>query len=178
MVSVVSPLVWVITVVVLLAIMVLDLTVIARRQQTVTTKDAVRWVLVYIGLAAAFAAEPVLSSCPVCGPGVRCRLHHRIHSLSVDNLFVFMIIMARFSVPALAQDKVLTSGSCCRWCSAPSSSSPEPRRSPQRVGCSTSSAGSGLPPIQLAPRTPTRAGISQQRGAAVPSAGSSPISED
>ncbi|MDT5235995.1 MAG: tellurite resistance protein TerC [Mycobacterium sp.] len=55
MVSVVSPLVWVITVVVLLAIMLLDLTVIARRQRTVTTKDAVSWVLVYIGLAAAFA---------------------------------------------------------------------------------------------------------------------------
>ena len=56
MVSVVPPLVWVITVVVLLAIIVLDLTVIARRQRTVTTKDAVRWVLVYIGLAAVFAA--------------------------------------------------------------------------------------------------------------------------
>ena len=56
MISVVSPLVWAITVVVLLAIMVLDLTVIARRQRTVTTKDAVSWVLVYIGLAAAFAA--------------------------------------------------------------------------------------------------------------------------
>jgi hypothetical protein len=55
-VSVVSPLVWVISVVVLLAIIVLDLTVIARRQRTVATKDAVRWVLVYIGLAAVFAA--------------------------------------------------------------------------------------------------------------------------
>ena len=55
MISVVSPLVWVITVVVLLGIIVLDLAVISRRQRTVTTKDAVRWVLVYIGLAAAFA---------------------------------------------------------------------------------------------------------------------------
>ena len=55
MVSVVSPLVWAITVVVLLAIMVLDLTVIARRQRTVTSKDAVTWVLLYISLAAVFA---------------------------------------------------------------------------------------------------------------------------
>ena len=55
MISVVSPLVWVITVVVLLGIIVLDLAVISRRQKTVTTRDAVRWVLVYIGLAAAFA---------------------------------------------------------------------------------------------------------------------------
>ena len=50
-ISAVSPLVWVITVVVLVAIMVIDLAVIGRRQRTVTTKDAVRWVLVYIGLA-------------------------------------------------------------------------------------------------------------------------------
>ena len=55
MTSVVSPLVWVITVVVLLGIIVLDLAVISRRQKTVTTRDAVRWVLVYIGLAGAFA---------------------------------------------------------------------------------------------------------------------------
>jgi tellurite resistance protein TerC len=32
------------------------------------------------------------------------------YSLSVDNLFVFMIIMARFAVPVLAQDKVLYIG--------------------------------------------------------------------
>ncbi len=32
------------------------------------------------------------------------------YSLSVDNLFVFMIIMARFAVPELAQDKVLYIG--------------------------------------------------------------------
>jgi tellurite resistance protein TerC len=32
------------------------------------------------------------------------------YSLSVDNLFVFMIIMSRFAVPALAQDKVLYIG--------------------------------------------------------------------
>ena len=55
MISVVSPLVWAITVVVLLAIIVLDLAVIGRRQQTVTARQAVQWVLVYIGLAVAFA---------------------------------------------------------------------------------------------------------------------------
>jgi tellurite resistance protein TerC len=32
------------------------------------------------------------------------------YSLSVDNLFVFLIIMTRFAVPALAQDKVLYIG--------------------------------------------------------------------
>ena len=109
MVSVVSPVVWVITVVVLLAIIVLDLTVIARRQQTVTTKDAVRWVLVYIGLAAAFAAA-LFIFLPAYSGQEFVAGYITEYSLSVDNLFVFMIIMARFSVPALAQDKVLYIG--------------------------------------------------------------------
>jgi TerC family integral membrane protein len=108
-VSVVSPLVWVITVVVLLAIMVLDLTVIARRQQTVTTKDAVRWVLVYIGLAAAFAVG-LFVFLPGSAGQEFVAGYITEYSLSVDNLFVFMIIMARFSVPPLAQDKVLYIG--------------------------------------------------------------------
>ena len=55
MVSVVSPLVWAVTCAALLALILLDLTVIGRRQRTVTTRDAVRWVLFYIGLAALFA---------------------------------------------------------------------------------------------------------------------------
>jgi TerC family integral membrane protein len=108
-VSVVSPLVWAVTVVALLAIIVLDLTVIARRQRTVTTKDAVRWVLVYVGLAAAFAAGLFIFL-----PGSEGQQfvagYITEYSLSVDNLFVFMIIMARFGVPALAQDKVLYIG--------------------------------------------------------------------
>jgi TerC family integral membrane protein len=108
-VSVVSPLIWVITVMVLLAIIVLDLTVIARRQQTVSTKDAVRWVLVYIGLAAAFAAGLFIFLPGSVGQEFVAG-YITEYSLSVDNLFVFMIVMSRFSVPALAQDKVLYIG--------------------------------------------------------------------
>jgi tellurite resistance protein TerC len=108
-VSVVSPLVWALTVVVLIAIIVLDLTVIARRQRTVTTKDAVRWVLVYIGLAAVFAAG-LFAFLPGSAGQEFVAGYITEYSLSVDNLFVFMIIMARFSVPALAQDKVLYIG--------------------------------------------------------------------
>jgi len=95
--------------VVLIAIIVLDLTVIARRQRTVTTKDAVRWVLVYIGLAAVFAAG-LFAFLPGSAGQEFVAGYITEYSLSVDNLFVFMIIMARFSVPALAQDKVLYIG--------------------------------------------------------------------
>ena len=109
MISAVSPLVWVITVVVLLALMVLDLAVIGRRQRTVTTSDAVRWVLIYIGLAAAFAVGLFVFAPGSSGQEFVAG-YITEYSLSVDNLFVFMIIMARFGVPELAEDKVLYIG--------------------------------------------------------------------
>ena len=109
MISVVSPLVWAITVAVLLGIMFVDLAVIGRRQRTVTTKDAVRWVLVYVGLAVAFAIGLFIFAPGASGQEFVAG-YITEYSLSVDNLFVFMIIMARFGVPELAQDKVLYIG--------------------------------------------------------------------
>ena len=109
MISVVSPLVWAITVVALLAIMILDLAVIGRRQRTVTTKDAVRWVLVYVSLAVAFAIGLFIFAPGASGQEFVAG-YITEYSLSVDNLFVFMIIMSRFAVPELAQDKVLYIG--------------------------------------------------------------------
>jgi TerC family integral membrane protein len=107
--SIVSPVVWIITVVVLVGIIIVDLAVIGRRQQTVTTKDAVRWVLVYIGLAVAFAIGLFIFAPGASGQEFVAG-YITEYSLSVDNLFVFMIIMARFGVPELAQDKVLYIG--------------------------------------------------------------------
>ncbi|GFG52508.1 TerC/Alx family metal homeostasis membrane protein [Mycolicibacterium agri] len=109
MISVVSPLVWAITVVALVAIIVVDLAVIGRRQRTVSAKDAVRWVTVYIGLAVAFAVGLFIFAPGASGQEFVAG-YITEYSLSVDNLFVFMIIMSRFAVPALAQDKVLYIG--------------------------------------------------------------------
>jgi TerC family integral membrane protein len=109
MVSVVSPLVWAVTCAALLAIILLDLTVIGRRQRTVTTRDAVRWVLFYIGLAALFAVG-LFVFLPGSSGSEFVAGYITEYSLSVDNLFVFMIIMTRLGVPAIAQDKVLYIG--------------------------------------------------------------------
>lgn len=109
MVAAVSLPVWIVTAVALVAIVVLDLVVISRRQQTVTVKDATRWVIFYVVLAALFAVVLFLF-----GPGQSgsefVAGYITEYSLSVDNLFVFVIIMARFTVPPLAQDKVLYIG--------------------------------------------------------------------
>jgi len=103
------PLVWVLTIAGLLAIVAFDLIVIARRNHTVTIKDATRWVLFYVGLAALFAAGLFVFSGGKTG-GEFVAGYITEYSLSVDNLFVFVIIMARFAVPTLAQDKVLYIG--------------------------------------------------------------------
>ena len=109
MLSDVPTWIWLATVAGLLAIVILDLVVIARRQRQVTMRDATLWVLVYVGLALAFAAGLwVVSGTQAAGEFVAGYVTE--YSLSVDNLFVFMIIMARFGVPALAQDKVLYIG--------------------------------------------------------------------
>jgi TerC family integral membrane protein len=109
MVSSMSPVVWVLTIAGLLAIVAFDLIVIARRKHTVTIKDATRWVLFYVGLAALFGVGLFVFS-PGAGGGEFVAGYITEYSLSVDNLFVFVIIMARFAVPSLAQDKVLYIG--------------------------------------------------------------------
>src|SRR3954467_7847548 len=109
MVSVMPPVIWVLTIIGLLAIVAFDLVVIARRNRTVTTKDATRWVLLYVGLAGLFALGLFLFSPGQSGSEFVAG-YIAEYSLSVDNLFVFVIIMARFAVPSLAQDKVLYIG--------------------------------------------------------------------
>jgi TerC family integral membrane protein len=107
--SAVSPLVWTLTAVGFLAIVVLDLVVINRRKDAVTMRQATIWVCIYVGLAALFALGLfVLRSGRSGGEFVAGYITE--YSLSVDNLFVFVIIMSRFAVPKIATDKVLYIG--------------------------------------------------------------------
>jgi tellurite resistance protein TerC len=101
--------VWIATVIGLALIVVLDLAVIARRDHAVTVKDATRWVTFYVALAVAFGIGMLLLG-PGRTGGEFFAGYITEYSLSVDNLFVFVIIMARFAVPAIAQDKVLYIG--------------------------------------------------------------------
>ena len=101
--------VWVATVAGLVGIVVVDLVVIGRRRRAVTMRDATTWVLIYVGLAMAFALGLAVFAGPTAA-GEFVAGYVTEYSLSVDNLFVFMIIMARFAVPVLAQDKVLYIG--------------------------------------------------------------------
>jgi TerC family integral membrane protein len=105
----VPPAVWILTAVGFVAIVVLDLVVIARRKSAVTMRQATVWVIFYVALAALFAVGLFVFRSGTSGSEFVAG-YITEYSLSVDNLFVFIIIMARFAVPARAVDKVLYIG--------------------------------------------------------------------
>jgi TerC family integral membrane protein len=105
----VPPAVWILTALGFLAIVVLDLVVIARRKNAVTMRQATLWVVFYVALAALFAVGLFVFRSGTSGSEFVAG-YITEYSLSVDNLFVFIIIMARFAVPPLAVDKVLYIG--------------------------------------------------------------------
>ncbi|NUR07740.1 MAG: TerC/Alx family metal homeostasis membrane protein [Nocardioidaceae bacterium] len=97
------------TLVLLAAIVFVDLRVIARRDGQLSLTQSVRWVAFYVALALAFGAVLALAVGGRSGAEFFSG-YLTEYSLSVDNLFVFVIIMTRFAVPTPAQDKVLYLG--------------------------------------------------------------------
>ncbi|HEY3506643.1 MAG TPA: TerC/Alx family metal homeostasis membrane protein [Actinocatenispora sp.] len=101
--------VWATTIVVLLAILLIDLAVIGRRPHVPSMRECTLWVVLYVALAGLFGLGLYLLS----GPKPATEFFAgwiTEYSLSVDNLFVFVIIMSRFAVPRRYQQKVLLIG--------------------------------------------------------------------
>src|SRR6267154_1797185 len=89
-----------------LAMLVLDLGVIHRRKHEVRFKEAVAWSAVWIGLALAFAA--LVAYQRGAATALQFLTGYIIEeSLSVDNLFVFLLIFSWFAVPTRLQHGVL-----------------------------------------------------------------------
>ncbi|GAB7192304.1 TerC family protein [Kineococcus sp. NUM-3379] len=100
---------WAATIGLILALLALDLAVGALRPHAVGFKEATAWSVFYIGVAIAFGV--VLGSIAGWDYGTEYFAGYLVEkSLSVDNLFVFVIIMTTFAVPAEHQQKVLTFG--------------------------------------------------------------------
>ena len=112
--SVASPLVWAITVVVTVGVLLVDLVVIGRRPHEPTMGEVSRHLVFFVGLAVLFGlglwffAEPHALS-PNPGPEFFAGWLTE-YSLSVDNLFIFIIIMANFAVPRQYQQTALMIG--------------------------------------------------------------------
>jgi len=99
-------LLWIIFAVLIVSMMILDLGVWNRRSHEITVKEALRECALWVGLAMLFnvgiyfwyGSEKAL----LFFTGYLVE-----ESLSIDNLFVFLLIFSYFSVPARYQHKVL-----------------------------------------------------------------------
>jgi len=93
----------------LAALLAVDLVVVARRPHEPSMAEATRWVGGYVGLAIAFGLAVLL----VTDGRLATEFYAgwlTEYSLSVDNLFVFVIIMAQFRVPRQLQQHALMAG--------------------------------------------------------------------
>lgn len=90
-------------------ILLFDLLLVVKRPHEPSMKEAGLWVGFYVGLALVFAALMFAFTGPEYG-GQFVAGWITEYSLSIDNLFVFIIIMARFSVPRKYQQEVLMVG--------------------------------------------------------------------
>jgi len=86
-----------------------DIFIAYRRPHVPSTRESSLWIGFYVVLALVFAGLMLmLGSAEHAGQFVAGWLTE--YSLSIDNLFVFLIIMARFSVPRKYQQEILMVG--------------------------------------------------------------------
>src|SRR3954447_15484633 len=93
----------------LVVVLGVDLAIVGRDPHEVSMKEAALWVVLYVTLAVLFGASMFAWSEPRYA-GEFFAGYLTEYSLSVDNLFVFVIIMHRFTVPRAYQQKVLMVG--------------------------------------------------------------------
>ncbi|GLY50484.1 TerC/Alx family metal homeostasis membrane protein [Lentzea sp. NBRC 102530] len=105
----ISLLTWALTIGFVVALLTVDLVVAAKRPHHVGLGEAAVWSVVYVAIALGFGVWFMLHH--GSGPGTEYFVGYLVEkSLSVDNLFVFVIIMTTFAVPDEHRHKVLTFG--------------------------------------------------------------------
>ncbi|ASN50833.1 TerC family protein [Sinomonas sp. R1AF57] len=105
----VSPLVWGVTIVLILALLAFDYFFHIRKAHVPTLKEAAVWSSIYVGAAILFGIAVLVFGGPSMGSEYFAGFITE-KALSVDNLFVFLVIMASFRVPREDQQKVLLFG--------------------------------------------------------------------
>jgi tellurite resistance protein TerC len=104
--SVGTPLLWALFTLFVLAMLALDLGVVHRKPHAISPREALAWSVFWITLALVFN----LGVARWFGPqrGLEFLTGYLIEkALSVDNIFVFLVIFSYFSVPADLQHRVL-----------------------------------------------------------------------
>lgn len=79
------------------------------RPDTMSVRSAARWAAAYVSLALLFGFATAVAS-GWTAAGQFCAGYLTEYSLSLDNLFIFYVIMSRLAVPAARQQRVLMAG--------------------------------------------------------------------
>ena len=105
----VSTLVWAVTIGLIALMLIIDLFTVSAKPHEVKFKEAATWSIFYIGIAIAFGIWVFQRY--GSQPGTEFFAAYLVEkSLSVDNLFVFVIILAQFAVPSIYHQRVLLIG--------------------------------------------------------------------
>jgi tellurite resistance protein TerC len=105
----VTPLAWVMTLVVTIGFLMVDVFVIGRRPHEPSTKESASHLAFFVSLAILFGIGVFMISGSRYGTEFFAGWLTE-YSLSVDNLFVFLIIMTKLSVPRQLQQSALLIG--------------------------------------------------------------------
>ena len=105
----VSLLVWSVTVGAILLLVIVDLLTVSAKPHEVKFKEAAGWSIFYIGIAIGFGIWVWQQYGSQMGTEFFAAYLVE-KSLSVDNLFVFVIILAQFAVPSAFHQRVLLIG--------------------------------------------------------------------
>jgi tellurite resistance protein TerC len=100
---------WFVTIAAFLAVIAFDFYLVARNPRDPSMRESTIWVTVYVSLSIAFGLGVLAVAGPQYG-GEFFAGWITEYSLSVDNLFVFVLIMSKFAVPRDYRQKVLLIG--------------------------------------------------------------------
>ncbi|WP_294568125.1 TerC family protein [uncultured Arthrobacter sp.] len=101
--------VWVATVIGIMGLLAFDFFFHVRKAHTPTLRESAIWSSIYVGIAIVFGLGILVFGGPTAGTEYFAG-YITEKALSVDNLFVFLIIMSSFRVPRADQQKVLLFG--------------------------------------------------------------------
>lgn len=100
---------WAATIAGILILIALDFVTVSRKPHEVEFREAALWSIFYIGVAVAFGAW--IWAAYGSANGTEYFAAYLVEkSLSVDNLFVFVIILTQFAVPSIYHQRVLLVG--------------------------------------------------------------------
>ncbi|MGO1925072.1 MAG: TerC/Alx family metal homeostasis membrane protein, partial [Brachybacterium tyrofermentans] len=105
----VPPVIWILTIVLILGLLAFDYVFHVRKAHIPTIGEAALWTGIYQGIALLFGITVFVVGGPTMGTEFFAGWVTEL-ALSVDNLFVFLIILGAFAVPRQDQQKVLLFG--------------------------------------------------------------------